>query len=107
MDALKKKIEESKAVLVIIDPVVAYLEKRINSWNDQDVRRAMAVLSQLAEQTGAAIVLIRHLNKKEDVKNKIYRGGGSIALIGGGSFRSTCSARFPRFQLACSLLQQS
>ena len=81
MDALKKKIEESKAVLVIIDPFVAYLEKRINSWNDQDVRRAMAVLSQLAEQTGAAIVLIRHLNKKEDVKNKMYRGGGSIGII--------------------------
>ena len=81
MDALKKKIEESKAVLVIIDPVVAYLEKRINSWNDQDVRRAMAALSQLAERTGAAIVLIRHLNKKEDVKNKIYRGGGSIAFM--------------------------
>ena len=81
MDALKGKIEESKAVLVIIDPFVAYLEKRINSWNDQDVRRAMAVLSQLAEQTGAAIVLIRHLNKKEDVKNKMYRGGGSIGII--------------------------
>jgi putative DNA primase/helicase len=81
MDALKKKIEECKAVLVIIDPLVAFLEKRINSWNDQDVRRAMAALSQLAEQTGAAIVLIRHLNKKEDVKNKIYRGGGSIAFI--------------------------
>jgi hypothetical protein len=41
----------------------------------------MAVLSQLAEQTGAAIVLIRHLNKKEDVKNKMYRGGGSIGII--------------------------
>lgn len=81
MDALKKKIEESKAVLVIIDPLVAYLEKRINSWNDQDVRRAMAALSQLAERTGAAIVLIRHLNKKEDVKNKMYRGGGSIGII--------------------------
>jgi putative DNA primase/helicase len=81
MDALKKKIEECKAVLVIIDPVVAYLEKRINSWNDQDVRRAMAPLSQLAQQTGAAIVLIRHLNKKEDVKNKMYRGGGSIGFI--------------------------
>jgi hypothetical protein len=78
MDALKEKIEESKAVLVIIDPLVAYLEKRINSWNDQDVGRAMAALSQLARQTGAAIVLIRHLNKKEDVKNKIYRGAAQL-----------------------------
>jgi|GEM_PF-2716441 len=82
MDALKKKIDESKPVLVIIDPLVAYLEQRINSWNDQHVRRAMAALSsQIAEPTGVAIVLIRHPNKKEDVKNKIYRGGGSIGII--------------------------
>ena len=82
MDALKKKVEESKAVLVIIDPLFAYLEPRINSWNDQHVRRAMAALSsQIAEPTGVAIVLIRHPNKKEDVKNKMYRGGGSIGII--------------------------
>ncbi len=82
MDALKKKIDESKPVLVIIDPLVAYLEQRINSWNDQHIRRAMAALSsQIAEPTGVAIVLIRHPNKKEDVKNKMYRGGGSIGII--------------------------
>ena len=82
MDALKKKIEESKAVLVIIDPLVAYLEQRVNSWNDQHIRRAMAALSsQIAEPTGVAVVLIRHPNKKEEVKNKIYRGGGSIGII--------------------------
>jgi hypothetical protein len=81
MDALKEKIEECKAVLVVIDPFVAYLGKEINSWNDQHIRRAMAPLSQLAQQTGAAIVLIRHLNKKEDVKNKMYRGSASIGII--------------------------
>jgi len=78
---LRREIEKSNAVLVVIDPFVSYLGKQINSWNDQDVRRAMASLSQLAEQTGAAIVLIRHPNKKEDVKNRLYRGGGSIGII--------------------------
>ena len=69
MDALKKKIEEcEKAVIAIIDPFVAYLGKEINSWNDQHIRRAMAPLSQLAHQTGVAIVLIRHLNKKKKLR---------------------------------------
>jgi hypothetical protein len=81
IEALRREIEKSEAVLVIIDPLVPYLGKQINSWNDQHVRRAMAALSQLAELTGAAIVLIRHLNKKEEVKNKIYRGGASIGFI--------------------------
>lgn len=77
MAALKKQIEESKAVLVIIDPVVAYLEKVINSWNDQHSRRAMAVLSQLAEQTGAAMVVIRHLTKDE-LKNPCIAVGAQL-----------------------------
>ena len=68
-------------MLVVIDPLVNYLGKSINIWNDQDVRRAMVVLSQLANETGAAIVVVRHLNKKEDVRNKMYRGGGSIGIM--------------------------
>ena len=56
--ALKKKIEECEAVIAIIDPLRCLSRKgKINSWNDQHIRRAMAPLSQLAHQTGVAIVL--------------------------------------------------
>jgi hypothetical protein len=36
----------------------------------------------MAERTGAAVVLVRHLNKRTDVSNALYRGGGSIGLSG-------------------------
>jgi hypothetical protein len=66
---------------LIIDPLVAYLGPEINPHSDQAVRRALTPLVQLAETTGIAIVVIRHLNKSA-ARNPLYRGGGSIGLIG-------------------------
>jgi hypothetical protein len=45
------------------------------------VRRALAPLARLAERTGAAIVVIRHLNKATG-GNALYRGGRSIGIVG-------------------------
>ena len=53
----------------------------VNSNRDQDVRRALTPLKQMAERTGTAIVLVRHLNKTPG-GNPLYRGGGSIGIIG-------------------------
>ncbi len=69
------------AKLVVIDPLMAYLDGRVNSWRDQDVRAALAPLARLAEQTGAAILVLRHLTKGGG-SNALYRGGGSIGIIG-------------------------
>jgi hypothetical protein len=69
------------AKLVILDPLVAYLGQDINSHRDQDVRRALAPLQKMAERIGVAIIGIRHLNKTQG-SSAIYRGGGSIAIIG-------------------------
>lgn len=41
----------------------------------------MGQVATLAENTGAAIILIRHLNKKSGL-SAVYRGGGSIAVTG-------------------------
>lgn len=81
LDKLEAEIRRLNAVLVIIDPLMAYLPSTVNSWRDQDVRRALAPLAQVAERTGAAIVVIRHLNKIPG-RNPLYRGGGSIGIIG-------------------------
>jgi hypothetical protein len=78
---LKEDIIEAQAGLVVIDPVMSYLDPDINSNNDQQVRRALMPLAQLAEQTGAAIVLLRHLNKSTG-GSALYRGGGSIGFVG-------------------------
>jgi hypothetical protein len=81
LPALEKAIESAGARLVVIDPLMAFLSGGINAHHDQDVRRALAAMARLGERTGAAIVIVRHLNKSGG-SNPIYRGGGSIGIIG-------------------------
>lgn len=69
------------ARLAIIDPFVAFLDPSVHWHLDQSIRRVLLALGQIAEELGVAMVLIRHLNKQSHVK-AIYRGSGSIALIG-------------------------
>jgi len=78
---LEEIISRTGAALLIIDPLVAYLARGHNANSDQGVRRAFHSLKGLAERTGAAIVAVRHLNKSMTA-NPIYRGGGSIGIIG-------------------------
>jgi hypothetical protein len=66
---------------VIVDPLTAFLSEKTDSYKDQDIRRALAPLAALAERTRAAILIVRHLNKAAG-GNTLYRGGGSIAIIG-------------------------
>src|SRR5215207_3774287 len=78
---LERAIKQVGAKLVIVDPIMAFLGENINSNSDKDVRSALKPLKQLAERTGAAVVIVRHLNKTPG-GNVLYRGGGSIGIIG-------------------------
>lgn len=78
---IESAIARVDAKLVIIDPLMAFLPGEVNSHRDQDVRRALAPLARSAEKTGAAYVVVRHLNKAGG-GNVLYRGGGSIGIIG-------------------------
>lgn len=79
--AVAMAIREVDAVLLVVDPLVAYLPDEVNANRDHDVRRALALLAALGERTGAAVVAIRHL-RKASADNPLYRGGGSIGIIG-------------------------
>lgn len=79
--ALEAAIAETGAALVIIDPLMAYIPGDVNAHRDHDVRRALAPLAAMAARTGVAVVIIRHLNKTGG-NNPLYRGGGSIGIIG-------------------------
>ena len=63
LDVLQKLVTISGARLVIIDPLNAVLGSAVDSYRDQDVRGALKPLSRLAEETGAAVVVVRHLTK--------------------------------------------
>lgn len=78
---LHELVAAERAVLVTVDPLMAFLAGGVNSYRDQDVRRALHPLAEMAEQTGAAVVVVRHLNKSGDLQ-AMYRGGGSIGITG-------------------------
>lgn len=71
----------TNAALVVIDVLAAYLADRIDAHKDQSVRRLLAQLATAAAHTGAAVVMLRHHNKAVGGP-AMYRGGGSIGLIG-------------------------
>lgn len=76
-ERFEQAIQETNAKLLVIDPIQAFLNK------DQDIHKAgklrdgLKKLSETAEKTGCAVVLIGHLNKANGGKG-IYRGLGSI-----------------------------
>ncbi len=80
LELLEQAIKQTNAVLVVLDPLMAVLGHNVDSSRDQDIRAVFTPLAQLAERTGCAILLIRHL-KKGSSHNALYRGAGSIGII--------------------------
>ena len=76
---LEQRVVESGATLVVIDPILSFLDGRTDTHKDQSVREALGGVKRLAERTGCAVLGLRHLNKKAEGP-AIYRGGGSIAF---------------------------
>ncbi len=74
---LEAIVQRLDAALVVFDPLVAFLRP---GASDQHVRHALGALKASAERTGAAIVIVRHLNKSGGA-NPLYRGAGSIGII--------------------------
>lgn len=65
-------------VIVIIDPIVAFLDGDVDANKDADVRRLTTVLGKATADLACSTILIRHLNKAVEVKSAKHRGGGSI-----------------------------
>ena len=78
---LEMTIKRRKAKLVILDPLMAVLGHDVSATNDQDIREVLTPLAHVAERTRCAILIIRHLNKSSST-NALYRGAGSIGIIG-------------------------
>ena len=79
--AIVRAIQRVEARLVIFDPFNAYIDAETNAYRDTDVRRLLAPLARIAHVTQAAFLFIRHRNKAIGTP-ALYRGGGSIGIIG-------------------------
>ena len=85
IETLRESIEGWDIGLVVIDPLMAFLGEEIKANSDQDVRRVLTPLATMLQETGTACILVRHLNKGSSA-NSLYRGGGSIGIIGVARF---------------------
>jgi AAA domain len=77
---LEDLVKSKAAALLVIDPLMAFLSGQVDSHRDQDVRRVLASLAYMAVRTGAAVVIVRHMNK--GTGSALYRGSGSIGIVG-------------------------
>jgi phage N-6-adenine-methyltransferase len=98
--ALEQAIRMAEARLIIVDPLMAFLSADANG--DQKVRKALGPLKKIAERTNSAIVMVRHLAKRGS-KHAMYRGSGSIAIIGASrsAFLVGRSPNDPGFRVLC------
>lgn len=81
-EPLRELVAERRPGLVIIDPISAYIDPvKYDAHRDQDVRVALRPLRTIAEESGAAVKLIRHLNKTVGLP-ALLRGSGSVAFSG-------------------------
>ncbi len=76
-ERLEKAIRMTKAKVVVLDPIQAYLGSDVDMHRANEIRPIMKRLAMLAERTGCAIILIGHMNKAQGTKSA-YRGLGSI-----------------------------
>ncbi len=83
VDHIGALIREHHSRLIIVDPFSASLGAEINNHRDQDVRRAIASLAQLAEAEDAALVLVAHFNKAQsgDSLSRVLGSRGLTAAV--------------------------
>lgn len=81
LPALRMALEENPNLkLIIIDPVMNHLGN-LNGNTEQELRNGLTPLGKLAEQFGAAIILVTHFNKSITSEG-IQRVGGAMAMVG-------------------------
>jgi hypothetical protein len=82
LQRLRQKIAEiGGVVLILIDPISAYLgHGKVDSFRTTDVRAVLGPVVDLAGVCKLAIIAIMHFNKKVDITNALLRISDSLAF---------------------------
>jgi hypothetical protein len=81
VDRLRQAIQQVTPRLVVLDPIMTFFDASVVTASDQRVRAALQPLGRLADDHDCTFLLVRNLNKSRGT-HAIYRGGGSIGIIG-------------------------
>ena len=76
-ERIRQAMEKTRAKLLVLDPLQAYLGAEVDMHRANEVRPILKRLGAVAEQMGCAVILIRHLNKMQGQKSG-HRGMGSV-----------------------------
>jgi hypothetical protein len=60
---LGRRLAEKNAALIVIDPLLEFIDGKTDTHKSQPVRQAIATLNQIAREHGCAALVIFHLNK--------------------------------------------
>jgi hypothetical protein len=79
LPAVERLISEIDAHLWVIDPLTSFADSDTNKT--ADMRRLLDGLAQMAARTGAAILVITHLNKRSDARKAMQMIAGSHIIV--------------------------
>lgn len=79
-DKIRDMIHESRARLVIFDPLQSFLGAKVDANRANEVRPLLDRLREIARESRSAIVIVEHQNKASQ-QAAIYRGIGSIDVV--------------------------
>ncbi len=77
LEIIEEALKRVKPLLLVVDPLQAYLGARVDMHRANEVRPVLAGLAGLAEKHNCAALCIRHLSKSPQGR-AIYRGLGTI-----------------------------
>jgi hypothetical protein len=77
--AVGRALGEANVRLVIVDPIAAALDPKVNTWKDTDVRSALTPLIVAAEEHDFAVLALLHTNKRNNAtaREKAMGSAGS------------------------------
>ncbi len=76
---LERHVRETRAQVIVIDPVSAAIDLKLDAHRDQDVRVVLGQLARLAKDERLAVLLNAHLNKAPSA-DPYLRINGSTAF---------------------------
>lgn len=81
----RELLQQTRPRLVLLDPLMSYLEGRVKVISDNEVRSAlMTPLGAIARETNSVILVIRHFNKGSG-QSALLRGAGSLGGLAGAA----------------------
>jgi AAA domain-containing protein len=76
---LRRRVAQRKAALVVIDPLMEFIDGKVDSHKSHPLRQAIASLNAIAREHGCAVLVVFHLNKGAST-DPLVRHEGSAAF---------------------------